>query len=380
MSDSEVAGSTPARVRRTLPIALVVVGLVAAAAGGLLVGRATAPGPDIVVAPEPVVEEAPLVDALPSGAASPVANAANPGLTVEGTMPASVPAVFSPDPELPDTPATASGYRVTDAGLIGADVAASLAAAFGVAGEAVAVDGGWLVGSDDGSGPSLRVADDPLVSWSFSDPAASAASDAAKPLGPDRAAELASNLLAGVGVEVDAVAWQVDRYDAGTTVTAWQLVDGSRSHLNWQVVFGNGAAVSGVSGFAASLEEVAGYPVVGAATAVRRSALPTWAVIGPTPVFETVAETEPAVVATATPVRPEPTPDRPALRVPLSGIVVTGAELGLAQYWQPDGDLLILPSYLLEGDDGSRWSLLAVAKEYVTFVDQPYPSVNPAAQ
>ena len=39
----------------------------------------------------------------------------------------------------------------------------------------------------------------------------------------------------------------------------------------------------------------------------------------------------------------------------------------------------MLPSYVLSGDDGSRWSLLAVDEPYVQFVDQPYPTAAPAA-
>jgi hypothetical protein len=60
--------------------------------------------------------------------------------------------------------------------------------------------------------------------------------------------------------------------------------------------------------------------------------------------------------------------------VPVLDVTVTGAELGLAQYWQPDGGLLILPAYRLAGEDGSSWSLLAVGDEYVAFVNQPYPT------
>ncbi len=62
----------------------------------------------------------------------------------------------------------------------------------------------------------------------------------------------------------------------------------------------------------------------------------------------------------------------------MSEVTVTEATLGLAQYWQPDGGMLMLPSYVLAGEDGSRWSLLAVDEPYVQFVDQSYPTA-PAA-
>ena len=65
--------------------------------------------------------------------------------------------------------------------------------------------------------------------------------------------------------------------------------------------------------------------------------------------------------------------------MPVTEVTVTEAVLGLAQYWQPDGGMLMLPSYTLTGEDGSRWSLLAVDEPYVQFVDQPYPTAAPAA-
>ena len=44
------------------------------------------------------------------------------------------------------------------------------------------------------------------------------------------------------------------------------------------------------------------------------------------------------------------------------------ADLGVAQYWQPDGSLLILPAYVITASDGSRWSVLAIDGSYVDFV------------
>ena len=64
----------------------------------------------------------------------------------------------------------------------------------------------------------------------------------------------------------------------------------------------------------------------------------------------------------------------------MTGVTVTDATLGLAQYWQPDGGVLMLPSYLLTASDGSQWSLLAVEDDYVTFDERPYPSVGTAGR
>ena len=50
-------------------------------------------------------------------------------------------------------------------------------------------------------------------------------------------------------------------------------------------------------------------------------------------------------------------------------MLATGAELSLAQYWQPDGTLLILPAYrVTTADDRGTWAIIAVAQTAVEFV------------
>jgi hypothetical protein len=60
----------------------------------------------------------------------------------------------------------------------------------------------------------------------------------------------------------------------------------------------------------------------------------------------------------------------------LARILVEQADLGLAQFRQPDGAVLILPAYQLTGADGSRWSVIAIGAEDVDFVSVPYPSAT----
>ena len=138
------------------------------------------------------------------------------------------------------------------------------------------------------------------------------------------------------------------------------------------MAFDPSGAVVQASGFSAGLEEVPGYPVLGAASAIARSASQPWSLVGATP-------------ARAPEAVPSPSPSpltplaRPGISVPVTEVTVTDATLGLAQYWQPDGGMLMLPAYALSGDDGSSWSLLAVDEPYVQFVDQPYPTADPAA-
>jgi hypothetical protein len=257
----------------------------------------------------------------------------------------------------------ASGYALTRGTVDPAGLAASLAGAFGLIGDVNETGTGWVVGQPGGAVSAVTVNDDPLLTWTYADPVAVAEAEDGVSMKSDIAKDLASEVLAGIGVDVTTVDWQIDRYADLTEVTAWQLVKGARTQLAWRIGFGKAGAIVSASGFAAGLIEVPGYPVVGAATAVRRAALPTWATLGPKPVPLATAD------ATATPT-PLPTgiPRRPALQVPLQSVVVNGAELGLAQFWQPDGSLLILPAYQLTGDDGSRWSLIAITSEDVDFV------------
>ena len=369
-----VASHAAAPRRSGWKVALAVIGIVVvvcgAALGGVLYGRASAPGPDIVVTPEPVVEESAAVEPMPVGTLPMPDSVNGAGQTDPSDDPAVPPAILSAAPGLSDIATVASGYRLVNAGISGAQVAGVLGAALGAAGQPVEQDGSWVVGSP--GGPVLTVTDDPLFTWTFDDAGTIASPAAGEQLEPATAIELASALLGSIGVDVASVDWQVDRYFGRTAVTAWQLVSGQRTELGWQVAFDPSGAVVQASGFSAGLEEVPGYPVLGAASAIARSTSQPWSLVGATPARAPESVASPS----ASPLSPLALP---GITVPVSEVAVTEAELGLAQYWQPDGGMLMLPSYVLSGDDGSRWSLLAVDEPYVQFVDQPYPTAAPAA-
>jgi hypothetical protein len=370
-----VVASHAARPRRSgWKVTLAVVGIVAvvcgAAVAGVLYGRVSAPGPDIIVTPEPVVEESAAVEPMPVGALPMPNTMSGAESTDQSEIPVVPPAVLSAAPGLSDTATVASGYRLVNGGISGAQVAGVLAPALGATGRPVEEDGSWVVGAP--GGPMLTVNDDPLFTWTFEDAAVLATPAFGAQLEPATAIELASGLLGSIGVDVASVDWQVDRYIGRTAVTAWQLVSGQRTELGWQVAFDPSGAVVQASGFSAGLEEVPGYPVVGASSAIERSTSQPWSLVRAMPAQAPDAAPSPS----ASPLTPLALP---GITVPVSEVTVTGAELGLAQYWQPDGGMLMLPSYVLSGDDGSRWSLLAIDEPYVQFVDQPYPTAAPAA-
>jgi hypothetical protein len=339
-----------------------------AAGAGLLVGRATAPGPTIVVAPGPVVQQSPLASELPEADG-------RPDLIAGATPQAAVPAVFTPSVDLPDVSATASGYQFTAGGVDGAGLAKALAEGFGASGTVSQTADGWIVGSTDGTVPTVTVVDDPLLTWSFEDPKAARATEGVA-IDPDQARDQAATLLGSIGVDTSSVDWQVDRFADRTQVTAWQLLGGSRTDLSWDVSLGKAGVVISARGFAAGVVEIPGYRIVGASTAVERSASPTWASLGPTPLPGNGS----TGTSTAVPSPSVPTSagGRPALQAPFARILIERADLGLAQFRQPDGAVLILPAYQLTGADGSRWSVIAIGGEDVDFVPVPYPSAMAA--
>lgn len=372
---AEAGPPSHARPRRSawrivVTVLVVVLVVAAAAVAGVAYGRVSAPGPDIVVRPEPVVEESSGAEPMPVGGVAPDPTASASADARKASAP--WPVVLTAAPGLPDTSGVATGYRLVNAGISGAQVASVLAGTFGASGQPVEENGAWTVGAS--GAPQLVVADDPLFTWTFTDPATMASPAPGQQLEPARAIELTSALLGGIGVDTGSVDWQVDRYVDRTAITAWQLVTGERTQLSWRVVFDPAGNVVEASGFSAGLEAVPGYPVVGAATAVQRVSTAPWSALGPSPVSGSDVLPSPSPTASATTV-----PARPGLTVPLSTVTVTGAELGLAQYWQPDGSVLMLPAYTLTGEDGSRWSVLAVADSDVQFVEQPYPIATPAA-
>ena len=305
-------------------------------------------------------------------------------------------------PDLTDEPGTAPGYRLDSEGVDQQALARQLAAAFGVEGKAVDQEYGWMVGPIDGTGPSVWVGQDAMVSWSYSDPgvnpwacgavvepmpadgsattepAAPASCDpAVKPIDEQDAVRQARRILSSLGVtggSVDGVdiEWESGSDDYTTWVTAWQRVDGQRTQLSWSFTFA-GKDVAWANGFAAGLVQVPSYPIVGALTAVTRSSDPRFASFGPTPLdfggVVPMGEARDDASVSSDQAADVPQGDPRRVQVWWDPATATGAELTLAQYWQPDGTLLILPAYrVTTADDRGAWAIIAVAQTAVEFV------------
>jgi len=305
----------------------------------------------------------------------PVGGAVTPSPTPSASTTALIPTALSPDvsairqgdvrsstfqaaKDLPNAKSVAMGYRVTPGRLEPEQFAAAVAQQFGVLGSPVAADNGaFSVGGAKPADPQVTVFGDPLVRWQYSH----ALLIPGKPIDEDQATRIARTLLSPLGVPVDELEWQVSSDQNRIVVRAWLVLKGLRTELGWTVVVAPDGEVVWADGFAGSLVPVPGYPVIGATDALNRALRPGWEFAGPT--AWTGSDSAPDLAV------PGPVPTvkgRPALVAGQQVLLVTRAELGLAQFWQPDGSLLILPSYIATTDDDRKWTLLAVSNAYVT--------------
>lgn len=418
----------PLTTRRRTPwvvggVAAAVVLLAGVALAGVAIGRVTAPAPDPVAA-APVEEGIPVVGAPSPQLPTVAGQGANPNSESLPGSPAKVSGLAAdasmiypgygvtllPADDLVDVPGTAVGYRLDASDVDPEALAEQLAAVFGVSGAPVRQDYGWAVGPVDGSGPAIWIGDDGMVSWSYSDPtrdpwacaggvtpepapADGASSDGAssdsgsvepgapesckpavEPISERDAVRAARKVLNGLGVSDDPAAgidieWEASSDDYTTSVTAWQRVEGQRTQLAWSFTFA-GEQIAWANGFAAGLEAIPAYPIVGAKTAVLRSSDPKYASFGPTPLDGVIAMEADAGTATSSSSTPSVRTSNPErVQVWWDPATVTSAEQTLAQYWQPDGTLLILPAYrLTTADDRGTWAVIAVAETAVEFV------------
>lgn len=298
-----------------------------------------------------------------------------------------------------------------------AEAAARAAAALGLQGEPTLVDGLWTVGPNDGASPTLQLVPDGSVSLSYWDPTTdpwacavaegsegsgeASGSSSADPgaggeimpvpepepctqrdLGAAPSAEEAGNRLREVlaALSLDPASYELisdeDGDDAWTYVTAYQVVDGQRSGVAWGATF-TGGGLQSLYGSTAPLVDLGEYPVVSPADAVARLMDPrfgSWggpvmwagAEAGAVTDGDTAVSSE-APVEPTTPTLPGTPAPGSAVAWPVGEVTIVEARLGVAMHTQPDGSVLLLPSYELVGDDGGVWSVVAVADDHLDF-------------
>ncbi len=305
--------------------------------------------------------------------------------------------------------ATTGRAWALDASAVSADAAATAAAALGVSGEPRLEHGSWVVGPDDGSGPTVTLGADGTGSLSYWDPTvdvwwcpgtfddagsrAGSAEDAthgapvdapADPTIPapcgernlgdaptgDAAAGMLRDRMSAVGT--DPAGFEIVVEESGDPayayVVAHQVLDGRRTGLSWNASL-TGAGVTSLYGFTARLVDLGEYDVISPAAAVERLYDPRFGAgpVGPMRAAEGSANVVAPEVQEPDGVPPVPATPGSPFAWPVQFVTITQARLGVAAVTGADGATSLAPAYELTAADGSVWTVVAVAESHLEF-------------
>lgn len=385
---------------------------------GMLTATATPAGPMAADQPMPM---AILGNASAAGLGSP----ATKDEAVAGSMPYGFfgSSVFQAGPGVADAPGEAAGYAVSSAGTDFAVFADKLAGVFDIGEASRQAGGAWELGSTDGSGPSIYLYEGGLGGWSYSQPSLPTpappcampvpeprgeketqgqsdpvpgvvcSDDTAtpSPMPEDEARSRADSLLRDLGAPGGSGAtleWSSGSDEMSTWVTAWLVVQGQQTQVSWSFSFDDDSLMY-ASGVVADVVATGSYATVGARTAIERSQQVRWAAFGPTPVYAgDAAITSEAGTGSSSSSGAEggaggaqrsssdPAPlTSGRVQVVQDSVAIATARPTLAQYWQPDGSLLILPAYALQAaDDRGEYVVIAVDESAIDFVAPQFPA------
>ncbi|WP_435737102.1 hypothetical protein V5D56_00415 [Cellulosimicrobium sp. PMB13] len=282
----------------------------------------------------------------------------------------------------------------------------------GVEGEVREEFGALAVGASDWTGPRVSIQPDGLASVSFNDPtkdpwgcvvvtpmpAEGGSTDGgegtssaepgacveqdhgAPPSGDDAVAQLRA-VLGELGLDAGAfeVVAEEQPADQGaprvSMASAFEVVDGRRTGVAWGATF-SGAGLSSLYGSLAPRVPLGTYDVVSPAEAVERLGDPRFSGGGPIAwardgVVTAVPEIGIAPEEMEAPTVPPTVAEGSRFAWPVTDVTITGAQLGAAVQYQPDGAAVLVPAYELTDADGNTWSVLAVVDEQLDFAAAP---------
>ncbi|MFC7877733.1 hypothetical protein [Isoptericola sp. NPDC057391] len=292
---------------------------------------------------------------------------------------------------------TASAYAFDATDAATREGAARLATALGVEGKP-RWEHGWSVGPQDGSGPHVWLSADGSATFSFSDPNhdpwrcedAVARGDAGGDAGDDaegaepacdeprtstvgdrEARRMLADAMRSLGVNPDGFEIEVGEKtdgDPSRWVTAYQVVDGSRTGAQWGATVDE-EGIAWLDGFLATTVDLGEYPVISPTEAVERLGDPrfsgsAWPVAY---ADEEAMWAESAEDGTEPTAPPAPPAAGDPVDWPVSDVEITDARLGLAQQTQDDGSVALVPAYELSDAAGNAWSVVAVADDAMDF-------------
>ncbi|QAY73528.1 hypothetical protein ET445_09445 [Agromyces protaetiae] len=284
----------------------------------------------------------------------------------------------------------AQGYTFDARGASNPETIGQVAHTLGLEGTPELKDGGWVLGPQDGSSPSLWASLDGTLSFSYNNPQlnpwkCAADGSSCEPSGAlpseQAAIDALRSLIAATGRDAATYEFASQTYEGAVTraAQAYPVVDGQRLDVSWYLELAEGGVVS-ASGQLAAIVPLGEYPVVSAQEAFERLSDPRFgAQAGIMPMAARADTTGGAIaesleVAPDAPVEWTPPTEPPAtptagiaLSWPVNDVEIVSARLGLASQWQPDGSVLIVPAYEFTDASGGTWSVIAVADSKLDF-------------
>lgn len=279
---------------------------------------------------------------------------------------------------LSTTAGTADGYAFDPRASSNVETVAALAEGLGVTGTPEVRDGGWGVGPQDGTAPTLWVSFDGALSFSYSNPLLNPwhcvkVDEPCEPTGAvpseDAALDAMSSLITMTGRDPGAFEFTSETYEGSPTRTAqaWPVVDGQRIEQGWHLEVAEGGVIY-ANGSLAPLVDLGEYPIVSEQEAFERLSDPRF---GAQMTALPYAQREPDASATTEWVPPTEPPATPAEGTApawaVNDVEIVEARLGLATNWQPEGSVLIVPAYQFTDSEGGTWSVIAVVDAKLDF-------------
>ena len=277
---------------------------------------------------------------------------------------------------LSDATSSAQAWGYDPTTTFTAEMAARLAAALGVTGDPALNYGSWHVGSLDWTTPALDLSSDGQTTFSYSDPTIQPWAEGSTATGAPAEDAIAALTAIMTELGLDPAAYTIttdDQDPSATSVIAapTQAVDGNGSWYASVTTDG----VMNLSGALAPRVDLGTYDVVSPQTAVDRLSDERFgAGQGIAYAAGDVGVARGMDIMPALPDDPAAVPTLPAAPVagatiawPVTTVTITDATLGTATYVQPDGSVVLLPTYTLTGSDGGVWTVLAVADAHLDF-------------
>lgn len=281
----------------------------------------------------------------------------------------------------------------------------------------------WSVGPDDGSGPSITVSDDGMLSWWYSEGWESVSVSRVEPCAPSfdpetdpdaepgdmpvdgdllcpdewvpptppvgvpTASEAESNfrdLFTRLGFGADQLT--IESYADDWSAGAWGYVSigGVRSSMTVTASFGENGRLTYAGGYLGRPELLATYPRVGTPIGLERLRDDYLSMMGRVAI-EPAIEGSPVLVDPAV---PEPAPDDTV--IPDDTVVIdevipekitvrlVGVDEEYVTFWSVDGDVYLVPGYAFvaaedEWGYSGRYTVPAIPSEYLDVVEPPLP-------